>query len=84
MGLIQELIQQRSAQQKPKAEFFDPQRAAKRSLDDHADMVTETLARIYEKQGNYAKAIAAYERLAVKHPEKRDYFQGLAKFLQGL
>jgi hypothetical protein len=84
MGLVQELIQQQTAKQKTKAEFFDPQRAAKRSLEDHADLVTETLARIYEKQGNYAKAIAAYERLAVKHPEKRDYFRGLANLLQGL
>ena len=33
---------------------------------------------------NLAKAIAAYERLAVKHPDKKDYFRGLASLLQGL
>jgi hypothetical protein len=64
-----------------KAEFFTPQQAAKRSLEDHADLVSETLARVYEKQGNIAKAIAAYERLAQKHPERSAYFQGLAQAL---
>lgn len=57
-----------------KAEFFTPQQAAKRSLEDHADMVTETLARIYEKQGNLAKAKAAYQRLAEKFPERSAHF----------
>lgn len=65
-----------------KAEFFSPQQAAKRSLEDHADMVTETLARIYEKQGNLAKARAAYARLAEKHPDRRDHFLGLARALE--
>jgi hypothetical protein len=46
-------------------------------------MVTETLARIYEKQGNVAKAIAAYKRLAERHPEKRAHFLGLAAALEG-
>ncbi|HMU13139.1 MAG TPA: tetratricopeptide repeat protein [Flavobacteriales bacterium] len=84
-ALIERFIQQ-NAQQAPtpkKAEFFNPQTAAKRSLEEHADLVTETLARIYEKQGNMAKAIAAYERLAVKHPEKAAHFKALAKGLGG-
>ena len=66
-----------------KTEFFNPQTAAKRSLEEHADLVTETLARIYEKQGNIAKALAAYERLAVKHPERSAHFRALAKALSG-
>ena len=84
-ALIDRFLQQNTqAQQAPKkAEFFNPQTAAKRSLEEHADLVTETLARIYEKQGNIAKAIAAYERLAVKHPEKSAHFRALAKALTG-
>ncbi len=66
-----------------KAEFYTPQQAAKRSLEDHVDMVTETLARIYEKQGNTSKAIAAYQRLALKHPEKSAYYRSLAQALEG-
>ncbi len=84
-ALVERFIRQNTGQAPPpkKAEFFNPQTAAKRSLEEHADLVTETLARIYEKQGNIAKAIAAYERLAVKHPEKSAHFKALAKALSG-
>ena len=84
-ALVERFIQQNAQQAAlpKKAEFFNPQTAAKRSLEEHADLVTETLARIYEKQGNIAKAIAAYERLAVKHPEKAAHFKALAKGLAG-
>ncbi|MCB0815344.1 MAG: hypothetical protein KDB87_19545 [Flavobacteriales bacterium] len=65
-----------------KAEFFTPQQAAKRSLDDTSGLVTETLARIYEKQGNLPKAIDAYRRLGLKYPEKSAYFAALQKALE--
>jgi TolA-binding protein len=44
--------------------------------------VTETLARIHEQQGNYAKAIETYRRLALKYPDKSAYFAGLSKALE--
>ncbi|MFT3884924.1 MAG: tetratricopeptide repeat protein [Flavobacteriales bacterium] len=80
--LIDRFIQQAAGQPVKKAEFFTPQQAAKRSLDDHTDLVSETLARVYEKQGNLAKAIATYERLALKHPDKSAYFAALSEALK--
>ncbi|MCC6839499.1 MAG: hypothetical protein IT230_05005 [Flavobacteriales bacterium] len=65
-----------------KAAFFNPQKAAKRSLQDDG-LVSETLARIHEQQGNFAKAREVYERLAAKHPEKSVYFAALSKALEG-
>jgi hypothetical protein len=81
-ALIDRFIQQETPEPKAKTAFFTPQQAAKKSLDDTAGMVTETLARIYEKQGNTAKAIDAYHRLALKYPEKAAYFAALAKALE--
>ena len=83
LTLIDRFIKQEHPEPVKRTEFFTPQQAAKRSLEDHSELVTETLARIYEKQGNIPKAITAYKRLAERHPDKGAYFLGLAKALEG-
>lgn len=67
----------------PKAEFFNPSVQAKRSVEEHEDLVSETLAKIYADQGITDKAISAYRRLALLHPEKSAYFATLIKTLEG-
>jgi tetratricopeptide (TPR) repeat protein len=67
---------------KPKAEFFSPVKKAKESLDDSAIPVSETLAKIYALQGNYPKAIEAYEQLSLINPEKKIFFADLIKELK--
>jgi hypothetical protein len=41
---------------------------------ENDEFITETLARIYIKQGLYQKAINAFQKLTLKYPEKSVYF----------
>ena len=62
-----------------KKAFFSPTQMGKMSLMEDESFVTETLANIYERQGDYKKAARAYKNLGLKYPEKRRYFAALQK-----
>ena len=48
------------------------------------ELMTETLARIYVEQKNYAKAIQSYKILSLKYPEKSSFFADQIKAVEKL
>ena len=46
--------------------------------------LTETLARIYIKQGRYSKALEIIQRLSLQYPKKNAYFADQIRFLEKL
>jgi hypothetical protein len=67
-------IKVENAVEKPKTDFFSPIKKAKESLNENTLPVSETLAKIFAAQGNFPKAIYAYEQLIVIYPEKKIFF----------
>ena len=45
---------------------------------------TETMARIYIKQGNYSKALEIITQLSLDYPKKSIYFADQIRFLEKL
>ena len=72
--LIDKFIAENPSISKPKATFYNPISVAQNSITDKGDIVSETLAKIYVKQGYFDKAISIYEKLSLNNPEKSIYF----------
>jgi len=58
----------------PLAEVNEQADLSVRSNRPEQDLASESLAKILVRQGKVDRAIAVYERLMVKHPEKMAYF----------
>lgn len=76
-NILDKFIKENPSISRPKAEFFNPVNMARQSVEEDDELVTETLANLYYKQGNHRKAIRAYEKLCLLYPSKMTYFATL-------
>ena len=63
---------------------LDSNEGDKEGKQGEESFFTETLARIYIKQGRYSKALEIIQRLSLIYPKKNAYFADQIRFLQKL
>jgi ribosomal protein L11 len=81
-SILDKFLKENPSITRPKSEFFDPTNVAKMSVVEKDEIVSETLAGIYLKQGLIKKAISTYEKLSLIYPHKITYFAALINQLK--
>ena len=76
-NILDKFMRENPSISRPKTEFFNPATVAKNSAEEKDEIVSETLARIYLKQGLIKKSILTYEKLCLIYPHKNAYFAAL-------
>ena len=80
--LVEKFIREEPRISSPKVTFYNPADKVALSSFDAEDIVSETLAQLYYRQGNIPKAIKIYEKLILLYPEKSSYFAAQIKKLE--
>lgn len=80
--IIDKFIKEEPQIKPPAPNKIDTENKAKKSSEDHGEVVSETLAKIYVEQMLYHKALDVYKKLSLKFPEKSTYFASQIKYLE--
>lgn len=90
---LHELVEEETNYSKGLDKFIEEQRLKHRAPaikppaadgDIDPELITETMAKVYEMQKKYAKAIRSYEILGLKYPEKNDFFAARINYLKNI
>jgi len=72
--IIDQFLEKQPTIPRTTGEFFNPENVIEQSIDESQQPVSETLAIILEKQGQYQKAIEIYRKLILADPNKSSTF----------
>jgi hypothetical protein len=72
--LLEEFIRDSKNRAAERANFFNPEDTALKSIEDNDEILSETLARLVAAQGKKDKAMKIYQKLMLKYPQKSSYF----------
>ena len=91
---VQELVEEETHYSRDLSSFIEEQKQKHNKLfeskakdneeDIDTELITETMAKIYAMQKKNGKAIKAYEVLALKYPEKNDFFAARINYLKNI
>ncbi len=84
LAVIKSKLKITATPKKPKAKSKPIPKTAKRSLEKSDSIVSETLAKILEKQGYFKRSKKMYEQLSLIFPEKSGFFAEKIKNLEDL